>query len=618
MLYINNKIIYKIFSGILFVILISQTIFASDGYRRHFLSYGPSASASALGESYTALGHDGTVSYYNPALLTTLSGYQTSVSNWFLYDTARYSFAGFSSSNEKQAFSISGIQFLRDNIEVRTNIYDEPTNTKNSQLAIFGAYARYIEKYKLHTGLSLKYLNYEMYTYTSTGFSLDLGFAKDIYFRKNEIGKEFRIASGLRIQNIIQKPIKMIEEEEKMPFGVILGLGLSTTLFNRYSEAKDRIVSDRITFVIDLGMVDSVFEYSGGLEYSYKGFAHLRGGWKEGLTGGVGFTFGDLNINYALLVKEFTSFNKVDVAYRFGPKGAESIKPKNVEIKQNRDLGLMKEAQRILSESQAEEADREKKFNILFKEAKGYHNAKKYLKATDKFREIMLYYPEQTKVQSYYDEIKKTMKAQAENEMTTDFEKLAYSKAYMNYINQNIGNAVNEWNKVLQFNENQKEVKEYKEWGEKYLADTAQLEREKELEAKVKAEYGSGTAQYDEKKWISSIKTMEGVQSMCKKNPFPRALEWNDKAQEYINKALEKLAKSRVVRNEQKDVVKEAQPKIDKEGADKKYREGLVSYAHGKTSSAIQLWEIAVRLDPGHDKAWKAIDRAKEELGAAK
>jgi len=38
-------------------------------------------------------------------------------------------------------------------------------------------------------------------------------------------------------------------------------------------------------------------------------------------------------------------------------------------------------------------------------------------------------------------------------------------------------------------------------------------------------------------------------------------------------------------------------------GAEKKYKEGLVQYANGKIFDAINLWEIALRMNPGHEKA---------------
>ena len=137
--------------------------FGASGYREDFLSYGPGVAAAGMGDTFIANGDDLTAIYYNPALLSKMDGEQISANHSFLFDTARYDFIGFLTAGDNSAFALAGTQLYRGNIEVRQNIDDVPSATKNSQLAIYGSYAGLINSLSLNYGLTLKWVTYGMY-----------------------------------------------------------------------------------------------------------------------------------------------------------------------------------------------------------------------------------------------------------------------------------------------------------------------------------------------------------------------------------------------------------------------------------------------------------------------
>ena len=157
-----------------FLAVLSTFSFAADGYRTHFLSYGPGVAASGQGETFTAAGDDMSVIYYNPALLTKINGSEISASHWFLYDTARYDFVGFADADTESGFALAGTQFYRGNIEARENIDDIAETISNSQMAVYGAYAGVINNWglKLRYGASVKWLSYEMAKESSNRYGL--------------------------------------------------------------------------------------------------------------------------------------------------------------------------------------------------------------------------------------------------------------------------------------------------------------------------------------------------------------------------------------------------------------------------------------------------------------
>lgn len=324
--------------------------------------------------------------------------------------------------------------------------------------------------------------------------------------------------------------------------------------------------------------------------------------------------------NYKSAIDYFMSVLATDPknekAKKYIKKSADKVlEPERKTIEKER-LKLMGEARGALNEQKKQNAIRDKKIKPLFKSAKKYYDKKNFLKATDKFKEIILQYPDYDMAEKYYEKILNDMNSISKEMQTSDLERLSYALGYVSYYKQKLSDAVNEWEKVLQLNPKRDELNEYIIKVKDYLKNSEQLAKEKEIEERVKRFFAEGISNFEKKSWVPCIKKMENVQNICRTEPFPQSLEWHGKAQEYITKSVEELSKI-AVRPEKSAVSAkpvEAEVEIDIAGAEKKYSEGLVLYAQGKLFEAVKKWEVAIRMYPDHEKARRALDKAKKEL----
>lgn len=255
--------------------------------------------------------------------------------------------------------------------------------------------------------------------------------------------------------------------------------------------------------------------------------------------------------------------------------------------------------------------------NRLFKLAKKDYSRRRYLKASDQLRKILLEYPEHDKAEQYYKRITQEMYETSKVE-TANLEELSYAKGYVCYREQQYYNALSEWRKVLEINPKRSELTEYVKDVEEYLANAEQLAKEREIEDRVKSIFKEGTVNFNSKEWVSCIKEMEKVQKICRNESFPQSLEWHSKAQKYIEKSVNKLSEIVVAEHPKpeppKPIEKPVEQKIDVAGSEKQYKQGLIYYKHGRLFDAVNAWEIALRLNPNNEKAKKALENTRSKL----
>jgi len=293
------------------------------------------------------------------------------------------------------------------------------------------------------------------------------------------------------------------------------------------------------------------------------------------------------------------------------------LEPERQQVERER-ARLMKEAEAALKAARKEAAKKEKVIKPIFKAAKKDYDKKRFLKASDKFRDIMLKYPDYEMAKKYYQKINDDMDNIVRNPQSVSFEILAYAKGYLDYYGQNLQDSVAEWEKVLEINPKRSEIKEYLQKVKEYMADVERLAREKDIAERVTRLYNEGIKAFADKKWVTAIKKMEEVQSICKNEPFPQSLEWFSKAQDYIKKAIDIIAVPTEVAGatgqggRAKPPVQEVV--IDEAASAKAYQEGLVAYAQGRLFDAKRSWEIARRYNPKNEKAQKALERLNKEM----
>ncbi len=448
-----------------------------------------------------------------------------------------------------------------------------------------------------------------MYKYTGGGAGVDIGLSKE-FSGPVVFGNKSQMAAGLSALNIVPPSITLISDAETL--GTVYRLGAVFSVPTLYRTVSH----DTVSLFLDANLQESVLNPAFGAEYTFVQKYILRAGYYgDNPTAGAGLKLKDFKVDYAIDFGDLAIMNRFSIGYSWncGKTKSEGAKyHKSV----TRDT-LMEEAQIALKNKEINNEKIDKVVEPLFKSALKDYNKTRYLLAADKFRDIMLKYPQYENAWLYYQKITDEMNESSQLALDSDFEKVSYAKGYVDYRGQKYNDAVNEWEKVLQMNAKREELAQYVSKVKVYLKDIERIKNEKEIEDRVSKVFDEGKSSFDAKKWIVCIKTMEKAQDICKTEPFSAACEWNSKAQTFIDNSISELSKIAYAKSVPKVSVKQdkqPEPEIDAQAADKKYNEGLVLYAQGKTEDAIRTWEIAVRLNPNHEKAGKAIVKAKEEL----
>ena len=560
-------------------------------YRESFLSEGPSVAAFGRGETSASIFDDYSSVFYNPSLASQLSAKTVSLSYYPLFDGSMYSFAGFGLPlPDGYSGGISFINMRSGDIELRQNITDIPTSTNTNQWAGLVTLAKSIQKpFALNVGLDLRFVSMNLDGYTGSGIGADAGLSKS-FSGPNLFGNKSTIAVGLSAQNLITPSVKLITESETYPIVYRLGGSLRVpTVYHSFSY-------DEILFAADVVSQDNNTATAAGAEYCFANRYIFKCGYTTDgtLTMGAGYRVSSLRFDYAYDLGELFNINRFGVSFFFGNRPGE-----------NKKYSLINEAKRSL----AEEMKRRKKADEQLKQAISYYDKGWLLKATDLFKDVMLNFPEYDTARIYINKISDEINGTIQHN-SSDIEKYSYACGYLDYQKLQHNDALNEWGKILQMDPERTELTEYAGKVRNYLSDAERIKKEKELAGQAGQLFDAGENAYNSSKWISCIKSMELVRQICTANKFPKGLEYNTKASEYISKAVAKLSAAVKQSNAKTDTP--AESIIDEESAEKNYQEGLVSYAQGKLFDAEKSWELALRLNPYHVKAQKALNKLRE------
>ena len=603
----------KIRTLLTILILSAYTAAFASGNRANFLSHGPSVEAYGRGETGTALYTGVDSFYYNPSLLSFSKVFTMDSSYYGLFEGSKYMYLGVGFPLKNNIYmAISGISLMSGDIELRNNINDIPQKANASSSLYTLSIAKEFKKlYSLNMGLNLKYIYEDMYVNKGSAYGIDFGVSKEFIGPEISDSKS-KINIGFAVQNVLQPALKLDSEEEQ--FAQVSRLGIAF-LLPVYSRAFS---NDILGIFSDLVYQDSYAGYYGGLEYKLLDAYTFRAGYfNEHTTLGAGLKFNNFCLNYSIDLMDYASFNRFGVTY-FIPKKEKTqvviIAGKKTKINNS----LMKEAKEAVRESRRIKAQMQKDIKRLFNSAKNDYKKERYLKASEKFGEISLKYPQNTAAKDYYDKITNLMEKESKDSEAADLARQSYAKGYVSYNTQKYSDAVNEWEKFVQITSKNDEVSEYITKTKIYLNDMERQAKERKVLDRAAMLFESGTESFNSGMWVGCIKKMEDIQELCKTEAYQSLMQWKEKADDLLQKALKELSRTVSVKHETvkpKAIVQEIE--INVEGAQKKYNEGLILYAQGKISDAINIWEITLRLNPSHEKASKALQKAREELDSS-
>jgi len=315
------------------------------------------------------------------------------------------------------------------------------------------------------------------------------------------------------------------------------------------------------------------------------------------------------------------------------------IDPQNKEaktlIKKSADKILEPEKKRIEAERKKIMAEYKKYMakrkvespDTIYSSIVSNYNKKRYIKSYEGIKKLSTISPGYKNISFYETNITNEMKELASNDTYPDAEALSYAKGFNFYFfKSDLENTAREWEKVITLNPKRTEVAEYLKTIKEQLANLERTRRIAELTKLLEGYYNSGENEFTNKRYVQSIKEWEKiVETVKKEKDFPDGTQWETKARDAINRALEeidKMAKAKPAAPTPKPATKPAEaPKpevVDEAAANRYYQEGLVSYAQGRLRDAIRSWDLALRMNPNHERARKAKEKAEAELQAGR
>ena len=572
------------------------------GSRAHFLSHGPSVKAFGRGETGTATADDLSSLFYNPSLAAGLQHERVSFSHYALFDGSMYNHAAAGLPFLKTNYiGFSTANLRSGNVEVRKRINDTPSVIQTNHWYYMLSLARKCESLAgLNIGLSAKYVYMDLYGHTGGSVGLDAG-VSGRFKGPVLLGNRSILAVGAAVQNLVPPSITLVSEKEVLESIYRIGMALHLPVIYRM------LSSDTLSLFADVSSDGRSNDCFLGSEYLIGNRFSVRTGYyRNHATAGAGYRFRNMHIDYAIDLLGYGNFNRLGLAYFF----------KQTDEKRTRKNTLIDEARKTLKEAREERITREKEISSLFKNALSDFRKKRYLRATDTFKNIILNYPGYETARIYHEKISGEMSRTASDTGETDYERLSYANGYIYYFQHNLADALNEWKKVLRINPEHEEVKEYVEKVSSRLHDLERVAMEKEFEASLRLMFERGVSEYQNRNWVACIKTMEQIQEMCKNRQYVPAADYHLVARDYIAGSVDELTKT-IQKPKTKALSKEksSEPDIDEKGAENRYREGLVLYAQGRLFDAAKQWEIALRLNPKHKKAQKALQKIRQEQG---
>lgn len=285
--------------AVLGLALLPAQVFGAGTSQAQFLKLGAGARAAALGDAFCSVADDATATYWNPAGLAQIASPQFSLmhNSWLVDTQYEYLAAGLPLRHDALGMAVSMLN--HGSFDRYTNSDVKDGTFKASSLAGQMSYAHRLND-GFFVGVSGKYIQEAIDDEKAATFAVDLG----------TLFKRGRTHFAATAQNF-GPGLKMVQEKYALPQTVTIG-------------ASRRFWDERIMAGLDISKPrDNDVAFRAGVDYKPVPNISLRGGYNitpgnrldvDGLTnvtGGFGFSFGPLTLDYA-----FAPFGELGNAHR--------------------------------------------------------------------------------------------------------------------------------------------------------------------------------------------------------------------------------------------------------------------------------------------------------------
>ncbi len=278
-----------------------------------FLKIGIGARAAAMGSAFVSVADDATALYWNPAGIARIDKSVISINHCAWLANTNLTQAGyiFHVGFMPGTIGISARSLYMDSQEVTTVFRPDGEGQSFSagDMAIGVSYARSLTD-KFSTGITASYVQSTLATYKSSAMVFDFGTLYNTGYRSLKV--------GMAIQNI-GSDMTFIDQTVKMP--TVFQVGLSMNLY----ESGNNLLMMCGDFSHP---PDNAERASWGMEYGFKEFFFLRGGYQfkydlERFSAGAGFKLAtslnsEARLDYAYTdMSELPAVHRISIDFRF-------------------------------------------------------------------------------------------------------------------------------------------------------------------------------------------------------------------------------------------------------------------------------------------------------------
>jgi tetratricopeptide (TPR) repeat protein len=261
---------------------------STDAGQESPFSLGSGARALGMGGGITALAHEASSAYYNPAGLPRLQYQEFSFMHVTLFEGTLYDVASW-------AYPIPGVggfgaSFMRigtGDIVRRTNFIETGT-FKAAEWQFLLGYGRSLGD-AISVGTSMKIVNRSIENYSDYGIGLDAGMQTRIY-------RNLRL--GFMARNLLPPHVKLDTSSEDVPRTLIGGVGLSNLSLGGGAQ---------LTLSLDIEkFAKRDAKFHGGVELKFLDHYSLRTGYdRDNLSFGAGLRTGRIKLDYAYKIMDY-------------------------------------------------------------------------------------------------------------------------------------------------------------------------------------------------------------------------------------------------------------------------------------------------------------------------
>ncbi len=291
-----------------------------------FLEIPIGAKATAMANTFGAIGDNASTLYWNPAGIASLNRFEIydSYSPW-LSDIKHEFFGLIIPADDKSSFGVGVISVNYGKME-RTTI-DNPRGTGTTfdaaDLAIWASYSRYLIE-QVSVGINIKYITQRIWNETASSFAFDAGIMLHPGFYDMKLGLSFQnFGPDLKLDgedltrpydnnpNSTSNPLtdsKLTTQAFSLPTSYSVSLSMSVI----GEKAPISSLNSNLLFAVNaIHRNDSREHYSVGAEYGFYHMFFLRGGYnfntdETGLTYGFGL---NINIGYTTFIVDYANLD---------------------------------------------------------------------------------------------------------------------------------------------------------------------------------------------------------------------------------------------------------------------------------------------------------------------